>query len=354
MSSLRHWLCTIFGLPVPSRYVSHSAANSLDTEYLLLQKIEARDGEMLSKYWEEHKGDPARRANLFRGLTCITLSSARIPLQRIGSFTFRDDGIIPLSNQPLTCPLTIMESHGAPRAIRQNTTYSSVEPYVSDLLDYHDRRFLNQPNAVFDSLDGQTQMAQKVLLRAVGHHFLRRDVRNGPYALRLTDLHRSNIFVDEMWNITYLIDLEWVCSLPIDMLGAPYWLTGLGIDEIHEEALETYDSIRQEYMRIFIEEEDTLLGLQSSLRLSRIMEFAWVDGRYWYYSCLTSLNAMYTIFPHILVKFHLSDLSDDATGVLFRLWAPESEQTPANKLTDKEKYDEELRAKFGEPVESSL
>lgn len=63
---------------------------------------------------------------------------------------------------------------------------------------------------------------------------------------------------------------------------------------------------------------------------------------------------MYTIFPHILAKFHLSDLSDDATGVLFRFWDPESEQALANKLTDKEKYDEELRAKFGESTESSL
>jgi hypothetical protein len=247
-----------------------------------------------------------------------------------------------------------MESQGAPRAIEQNTTYTSVEPYIFDLLDYHDRRFLSQPNAVFDSLDGQTQMAQNVLLRAVGHHFLRWDLRNGPYALRLTDLHQGNIFVDEMWNITYLIDLEWVCSLPMDMLGAPYWLTRLGIDEIHEEALETYDNIRQEYMRIFIEEEDTLHGPKSSLSLSKIIESAWVDGRYWYYSCLTSLNAMYTIFPHILARFHLSDLSDDATGVLFRFWDPESEQALASKLMDKEKYDEELRAKFGEPTESNL
>lgn len=260
MSSLRRWLCAIFGLPVPSRYVSHSDVKSLNTGYLLLQKIEACDGEMLSKSWKKHKEDSARRANLFRGLARITLSLARIPLPRIGSFTFHDDGTITLSNRPLTCTLAIMESHGAPRAIEQNTTYTSVEPYISDLLDYHDRRFLNQPNAVFDPLDGQTQMAQKVLLRAVGHHFLRRDLRNEPYALRLTDLHQSNIFVDEMWNITYLIDLEWVCSLPIDMLGAPYWLTGLGIDEIHEEALETYDSIRQEYMRIFIQEEETLHG----------------------------------------------------------------------------------------------
>ncbi|KAF1951137.1 hypothetical protein CC80DRAFT_597531 [Byssothecium circinans] len=351
---LRRCLCTILGFPVPSRYVCHSSAHSLNTGYLLLQRIETSGGKMLSTSWEEHKGDPVRRANLFNGLARITLSLARVPLPRIGSFTFRDDGTIALSNRPLTSTLAIMESYGTPRVIEQNTTYMSAEPYISDLLDYHDRRFLNQPNAVFDHLDGQTQMAIKVLLRATGHHFLPRDLRNGPYALRLTDLHQSNIFVDEMWNITYLIDLEWVCSLPMDMLGAPYWLTGLGIDQIHGEALETYNKLRQEFMNIFRGVEEPRHRPQSSLRLSELMDAAWTDGRYWYYSCLTSLNAMYTISPHILAKFHLSDLSADAAGALSQFWHPDSEKTLEKKLIDKRKYDEELRAKFDEPAEGNL
>jgi len=328
--------------------------HSLNTGHLLLQRIEQSDGEMLSTSWKEHMGDPVRRTNLFTSLARITLSLARVPLPRIGSFTFRDDGTIALSNRPLTSSLAIMESYGTPRVIEQNTTYASVEPYISDLLDCHDHRFLNQPNAVLSHVDGQSQMAQKVLLRGIGHHFLPRDLRNGPYALRLTDLHQSNIFVDEMWRVTYLIDLEWVCSLPMDMLGAPYWLTGLGIDEIHDEALETYDKLRQEYMHIFREEEQALHRPQSSLRLSEVMESAWADGRYWYYSCLTSVNAMYTIFPHILAKFHLSGLSNDAAGALSQFWDPDSEKTLATKLIDKEKYDEELRARFGEPTASNL
>ncbi|KAF2803003.1 uncharacterized protein BDZ99DRAFT_400822, partial [Mytilinidion resinicola] len=246
-----------------------------------------------------YMGDPVRKAILFKGLARTTLSLARVPLPRIGSFTFHDNGTIALSNRPLTSTLAIMESYGTPKAIEPNTTYASVEPYISDLLAYHDRRFLNQPNAVLSHADGQRQMAQKVLLRAIGHHFLPRDLRNGPYALRLTDLHQSNIFVDKFWNITYLIDLEWVCSLPMDMLGAPYWLTGLGIDQIHDKALQTYDSVCQEYVRIFREEEEALRGSQSSLRLSELMHSAWTDGRYWYYLCLTSLNGMYTISPSI-------------------------------------------------------
>lgn len=300
---------------------------------------------MLDISWKEHMEDPVRRENLFKGLTRITLSLARVPLPRIGSFTFRYDGSIALSNRPLTSTLAIMESYGVPRAIRQNRTYESVEPYISDLLTYHDHRFMNQPNAVFNHADGQNQMAQMVLLRAVGHHFISPNLRNGPYALRLTDLHRGNIFVDKDWNVTYLIDLEWACSLPIDMLGAPYWLTGLGIDEIEGEALATYDKVRQEYMCI-LKEEEALLTVKPTLRLSELMQSAWMDGRYWYYLCLTSLNGMYTLIPHIYAKFHLPDLHDTAAETLFHFWGADSKQILENKVMDKKKYDEDLRAAF--------
>jgi hypothetical protein len=40
------------------------------------------------------------------------------------------------------------------------------------------------------------------------HYYVKRERRNGPFYLQLTDLHASNIFVDENWNIAYLIDLE--------------------------------------------------------------------------------------------------------------------------------------------------
>jgi hypothetical protein len=46
------------------------------------------------------------------------------------------------------------------------------------------------------------------------------------------DLYQNNIFVDENWYITLLIDLEWACSLPIEMLYPPYWLTGMAVDRI--------------------------------------------------------------------------------------------------------------------------
>jgi hypothetical protein len=134
---------------------------------------------------------------------------------------FYENGTISLTNRPLTCSLAILENLGAPRVIEQHTTYTTVDPYISDLLTYHDNRFIHQPNAVEDATDCEFQMTVKTALRAVGHQYFNRDLRNGPFVLYFTDLHQSNIFVDDNWNITKFIDLERICSLPIEIEGPP-------------------------------------------------------------------------------------------------------------------------------------
>ncbi|RMZ80972.1 hypothetical protein DV738_g2348, partial [Chaetothyriales sp. CBS 135597] len=94
------------------------------------------------------------------------------------------------------------------------------------LLELEGRGLLHDPNMIYDGDDCRGNMAAKTLLRAVSHHYINKARRNGPFLLQFTDLHASNIFVDEAWNITCLLDLEWVCALPSEMLAVPYWLTG--------------------------------------------------------------------------------------------------------------------------------
>lgn len=294
-------------------------------------------------------GDPVRRGNLFKGLARIILSLARVPLPRIGSFRFHDDGTLTLTNRPLSCALVILENNGAPRVIERDVTYTTIEPYISDLLTYHDNRFLHQPNAVNDEADGQAQIVTKTVLRAISHHYFRRDLRNGPFILGLTDLHQSNLLVDDDWNIKYLIDLEWACSLPIEMRGAPYWLTGQGVDEITGEKLEAYDRVREEYMRIFEEEEKKFPGVQFGLSLAELMQSGWENGRFWYCLSLTSVNGMYSLFDqHVRRKYYPLQLTSQMDKVLSQFWSPDSEGILDGKVADKAKYDEELRELFGE------
>lgn len=45
-------------------------------------------------------------------------------------------------------------------------------------------------------------------------------MRSRPFLLQLTDIYPSNIFVDRDWNFMTIIDLEWMCALPAEMLYA--------------------------------------------------------------------------------------------------------------------------------------
>lgn len=119
------------------------------------------------------------------------------------------------------------------------------------------------------------QTSSLTTMRAIFSSFFRRDLRRGPFVLTLTDLHQSNIFVDENWHITSLIDLEGACSLPIEILHPPYWLTGMAVDSI--EPCE-HNNSRSEFMDILAVEEkrDDRKGYSPfNFKLSEIMNSAW-------------------------------------------------------------------------------
>lgn len=115
----------MFGPPVPIPYVKHRCSRILRTGYLIMDYIEQDNSKMLSDSWEDKRDEKARRSNLFRGLSRITLSLARVPLQRIGSFTIDDGGVMSLANRPLTLRLHQLENEGIPIDIARQDTYTT-------------------------------------------------------------------------------------------------------------------------------------------------------------------------------------------------------------------------------------
>ena len=210
---------------------------------------------MLSESWEEKRQDKSLRTNLFRDLSRIILSLGRIPLARIGSFTLDNTGVLSLTNRPLTLRLQELENGGIPIDIARGNTYTTVEPYILDLLAYHDSRLRDQPNSINDEPDCRAQMAAITGMRAVLPHFIDRGLRDGPFLFTLTDIHQTNVYVDEQWHIKRLIDLEWACSLPMQMQSPPYWLTSQAVDHLTGERFAEYDRVREEFMEAFQHEE---------------------------------------------------------------------------------------------------
>ena len=197
------------------RYVSRRHSDTLKTGYIIISYV--TNGHMLSQSWETFRHDKTRRTNLFHDLARITLSLNKFPSPCIGSLTLDNKGTITLTNRPLTLHLQSLENEGIPTGISRKTTYSATDLYLLDLWTCHDNRIHYQPNSIHNEIDGRQQLAALTMMRATLHHFTHLNHRYGKFFLRLTDVHQSNIFVDDDGHITSLIDLEWACAMPIEL-----------------------------------------------------------------------------------------------------------------------------------------
>jgi len=244
---VRRRVLTFLRYPVPSRFVaytSYSLQHELRSSYLLVEYIEKSHGTLHSETWNGRKNIPELRTNLSRSLSQIILAFGKVPLPRIGSFMIDDNGFLHLQNRPLASEIQELENEGIPIDMPRNFTYITTDSYVIDMLSCHESRLQHQPNAITNEADCISQMAALTLMKALFPQFFQRDLRRGPFIFYLSDLQENNIIVDANWNITYLIDLEWGLSRPIEMLDiSMFWNStpdGLAVDE----------KLRQEFVDI--------------------------------------------------------------------------------------------------------
>ncbi|EJP62982.1 phosphotransferase enzyme family protein [Beauveria bassiana ARSEF 2860] len=235
--------------------------------------ISEAQGKRLDRSWHKHHDDENRRKTLFRGLSRITVSMNAMPQPRIGALRLQDDDTIALNNRPLNLYMHMLENEGVSSGIPRGRMYAEVDGYLSDLLSLQDAKLRGQPNAIFDVEDGQLQLAACAGMRAVMHHFVDPGTRDGPFYLTLNDLIQSNIFVDEQWNVTSIIDLEWTHTLPAEMQSPPYWLTSKSVDGFYEQKdREEFDEAVKEYLTVYEEEEVRRGG---SGRQAEVQRRAW-------------------------------------------------------------------------------
>lgn len=341
MRTARSW----FGHPTPCPHVPISRPRPFKMGYMIISFVQ--HGRMLSDSLGEHLlEDKLRRQTLFCDIAKIMLALNRTPLPRIGSLTLDNSGFVALTNRPLTLRLQTLENEGIPTFPR-NSTYQAVEPYLLDLLHCHNNRIYYQPNAIHDKDDGEEQLSALTMMHALLPQFISRQNRHGPFVLTLTDLHPSNIFVDEEWHITSLIDLEWACSFPIELQTPPYWLTGRPIDDIeHGEHLQRFEKVITEFMDTFEEQER---GSHTSDTVqSGIMRDCWTRGSFWYFQAVHSPKGLLRVFrEHIQRRYcesHCTKRVFDRTVAPY--WCVGSEELIQKKVDEEELYRGELRKRF--------
>lgn len=183
-------------------------------------------------------------------------------------------------------------------------------------------------------------------MRALLPHFINREPRHRSFILMLTDLHPSNIFVNDDWHVTCLIDLEWACSRPVEMLHPPYWLTNLAIDQITGEDLVAYGERHKEFMSAFDVEEK---AHGSDTRYADIMRAGWKTGNFWYFSAVESFSGLYNLFlQHIQPIYGTTAVRDwkEFERVVAPYWAPGSSEFISNKVKEREHYLEQIKEVF--------
>lgn len=179
------------------------------------------------------------------------------------------------------------------------------------------------------------------------HRFIRAEYRDGPFFLTLPDMHGSNIFVDEHWNVQTVIDLEWACSQPVEMQLPPYWLTSRAVDQFTDpESVAELDALLGEYFDIYAEEE---MAQNGCLYDSPIMRHVWQSGSFWYFHAATVPKGMYSIFnSHIQPLFNKEHCEKSIFDEVFWwYWGVDVKDVVERKLKDKENYNADLKRVFG-------
>lgn len=340
--SLRRRFLSWLGRPVPCDLVSHqtSLSNELGG-YILIEYIDDTRGKILSKTWETGRINEELRKNLFRNLSQIILSMTRVRFPRIGSFVIDDRGLVRLENRPLTLEIQDLENDGIPLDIPRSCTYYTVDAYVNALLSCHDRRLQHQPNAVNDAGDCVSQMCALVLLRALRPQLFDSMLNRGPFAPVLTDLNFNNIIVDDDWNVTCIIDLEWTAVLPLEFIRTPRWLTSQAVDEID---VDRYNMLREEFMEIFANEERRLGLHDDEFRCSSIMNKTWELGTFWYVLALQSPTGLHPLlYDRIQPRFHkMDENSTEFYLSIYPHWTENANAFIKKKVQDRSAYDGKL------------
>lgn len=320
-----------------------------------MEYIEGPGLSLLSQHWagQDQQQDRERRANFFHDLSRIMLALARVPFPRIGSLVLDHRGVVHLGNRPLNFRLQQLENKSVPTDIDRDKIYASTEAYISSLLSCHDNRILHQANSILSQPDGETQLAVLAAMRALLPHYTSRRSREGPFFFTLIDIHPNNVFVDADWRIRSLIDLEWACVRPVEMLLPPVWVTGKRVDQLPPgEHLDAYHAVLEEFFDTFDREQISFPPLQNSdvLLTTDVMRKGFETGHFWFFHALDNPKvACNLFFQHVLPIFAGSTSGKSVAafkGCLAQLWQRNSKEAIEKKLRDRELYEKKLTVLF--------
>ncbi|KAF2220301.1 hypothetical protein BDZ85DRAFT_275887 [Elsinoe ampelina] len=335
----RQWLYELLKWPMVGQYVPQRSAPETGIAFMLLEYIDRSVGKPFAFTRKKYSNDPVKRTNLYHGISRIMASLARIPQPRIGSFRFdRERGTVSLTNRPMNVAVMVTESAGSPRVIQTGQTYGDPLTFASDMLSVFDNFLLHEPLSVLNPTDARDRLTARVMLRALLHTFIPLERRYGPYLVQPTDLNAGNLFVDDDWNVTCMVDLEWINALPAEALSVNPWMTPTPFDMITDE-YEHYEAERNKFLAILAEIECEK-RLEHNINLVRTMEQSWKSRSIWFWDSLRYTNAWEGVFEdHLLTKYSTDRKLVQNLRRLSKLFCEDSETVVKRMVADARAYE---------------
>lgn len=180
--------------------------------------------------------------------------------------------------------------------------------------------------------------------------------------MALTDLHPENIFVDKSFNISTILDLEFSCSQPLEMLYPPLWLSGMVLDNfLDEESDETkiergqhLEHAWEDFFRVLEQSESVRSQRLHTGKVSEIMRETVKLGSHWYFMALHSPRMSYDIFmtllqPKIDPTHGKGDGAIEFQRIATPYWGAGARASASVFAQNHTKYLEELRARRQRP-----
>lgn len=306
---------------------------------------------MLSNTWYEEKHDVEKREHLFRGLARIILDLARIPQRRIGSLRFYDSGVVSLSGRYLSMQMAHFENQGCKHIITPGTTYECCDAFIADLITARLDWFLSLRSRAYSKQLIVDRIAMVALLPDLSDRYLNKDRQCGPFTLQLSDLHRSNMFVDADWNITHVIDLEWTNATPTELPAVPPFLLEEIADVIEgdEQAVSFFNETFSQFCRI-LREEEAKMTMDHDISIADAMEDTLSNKSlfFWYGLC-----SEYDLDISVSMEPYKSMIHDQSWSLAESV-VPNIKEFAERKMDEYFEYEQQLRVHYGIPEDAVL
>ena len=113
------------------------------------------------------------------------------------------------SNRPLTRPLASLQRDGI--EVRTAAYYKSASEYFTAYFDHHRRRYIEQPNSIYNVSDAREKYAGLSIFEELIPRFIAGQYDEGPFVLCHSDFHQPNLLVND--------DFRNYPAIGIDVLG---------------------------------------------------------------------------------------------------------------------------------------